>query len=181
MFRLGYNTNGLAHHRVLDALRLLADLGYEGVAITPDVGGLDLLELDRRLVADARRWAEELGLELAIETGARFALDARRKHRPTLLEDEPEERLRRIDYLLRAVELVASGGGVRNPDLMRRLAAALAPVTVVTSDERGLSSDYKEAIAFALLASARIDGIAGNVPEVTGAVRSVPLGKITEC
>ena len=35
----------------------------------------------------------------------------------------------------------------------------------------GLSADYKEAIAFALLASARIDGLAGNVPEVTGARR----------
>ena len=52
---------------------------------------------------------------------------------------------------------------------------------VVASDERGLSSDYKEAIAFALLASARIDGVAGNVPEVTGARRPVLLGKITEC
>ncbi len=78
-------------------------------------------------------------------------------------------------------ELVASGGGVRNPDLMGRLAAALAPVPVVASDARGLSSDYKEAIAFALLASARIDGIAGNVPEVTGAARPVLLGKVTEC
>ena len=78
-------------------------------------------------------------------------------------------------------ELVASSGGVRNPDLMGRLAAALAPVPVVTSDARGLSSDYKEAIAFALLASTRIDGIAGNVPEVTGAARPVLLGKVTEC
>ncbi|MFO1049705.1 MAG: anhydro-N-acetylmuramic acid kinase [Geminicoccaceae bacterium] len=83
--------------------------------------------------------------------------------------------------LLPAVELVASGGGVRNPDLMRRLAAAMAPVPVVASDARGLSADYKEAIAFALLASARVDGVPGNVPEVTGAARRVLLGKITEC
>ena len=83
--------------------------------------------------------------------------------------------------LLPTVELIASGGGVRNPDLMRRLAAAMGSVPVVASDERGLSADYKEAIAFALLASARVDGVPGNVPEVTGAARRVLLGKITEC
>jgi L-ribulose-5-phosphate 3-epimerase len=105
VFRLAYNTNGLAHHRLLDALRMLADLGYEGVAITPDVGRLDPLELDRRLVEDVRRWADELGLELALETGARFVLDPRRKHFPSLLEEAAEDRARRVDFLLRTVDL----------------------------------------------------------------------------
>ncbi len=110
MFRLAYNTNGLAHHRVLDALRMLADLGYEGVAITPDVGQLDPLQLDRRLVEDVRRWSEELGLELAIETGARFVLDPRRKHFPTLLEDAEEDRARRVRMLVACVDLAADLG-----------------------------------------------------------------------
>ena len=42
MLRFAYNTNGLAHHRVEDAMRILADLGYDGIAITPDVGQIDL-------------------------------------------------------------------------------------------------------------------------------------------
>jgi anhydro-N-acetylmuramic acid kinase len=70
---------------------------------------------------------------------------------------------------------------VHNADLMRRLGLAMAPVPVVTSDALGLSADYKEAIAFAILASARVDGIHGNLPEVTGATRPVLLGKVTEC
>ena len=37
--KLGYNTNGLAHHRLVDAIELLADLGYQSVAITLDAGG----------------------------------------------------------------------------------------------------------------------------------------------
>jgi anhydro-N-acetylmuramic acid kinase len=89
-----------------------------------------------------------------------------------------------IEYVaptLSPVEMVVSGGGVHNPDLMRRLELAMAPVPVVTSDALGLSADYKEAIAFALLASARVDGIHGNLPEVTGAARPVLLGKVTEC
>src|SRR4051794_14253850 len=39
--RLGYNTNGLAHHRLTDAIDLLADEGFESVALTLDAGALD--------------------------------------------------------------------------------------------------------------------------------------------
>lgn len=107
VFRLAYNTNGLAHHRLLDALRMLADLGYEGVAITPDVGQLDPLEPSPRLVDDVRHWSGALGLELAIETGARFVLDPRRKHWPTLLEPDPADRARRVRMLQRCIDLAA--------------------------------------------------------------------------
>jgi sugar phosphate isomerase/epimerase len=110
VFRLAYNTNGLAHHRLLDALRMLADLGYEGVAITPDVGQLDPLDPEPRQVEDVRHWSERLGLELAIETGARFVLDPRRKHFPTLLEVSPDDRARRIAMLTRSIDLAADLG-----------------------------------------------------------------------
>jgi sugar phosphate isomerase/epimerase len=105
MFRLGYNTNGLAHHRLLDSFELLAELGYEGVAITPDVGELDLYHLRPQFVAEVRRAAEDHGLSLAIETGARFVLDPRRKHRPNLLEESAPERDRRVDFLRRSIDL----------------------------------------------------------------------------
>jgi anhydro-N-acetylmuramic acid kinase len=81
---------------------------------------------------------------------------------------------------LRLDELVVSGGGARNPALMRRLAIAFSPVPVRTTDAYGLPVDHKEAIAFALLASARVDGVPGNLPAVTGARRPVLLGKVTE-
>src|SRR6185503_12341526 len=110
LFRLGYNTNGLAHHRVLDALELVAELGYEALSITPDVGQLDPSRLDREEVARVRARAEELGLELTLETGARFLLDPFRKHRPNLLDDEPAERARRVELLLRHVDLAADLG-----------------------------------------------------------------------
>ena len=109
MFRLAYNTNGLSHHRLPDALRLLHDLGYQGVAITPDVGNLDPFHLKEGEVEAVRALAGELGLVLTIETGARFLLDPRRKHRPSLLEEAAAERARRIDFLERSIDRTLDG------------------------------------------------------------------------
>lgn len=110
MFRFAYNTNGLAHHRLVDAFRLLADLGYRGVALTPDVGELDPLAPRADFVCTLRALATDLDLSLAVETGARFVLDSRRKHRPSLLEDAAHERERRIDHLRRSIDLAAELG-----------------------------------------------------------------------
>jgi anhydro-N-acetylmuramic acid kinase len=77
--------------------------------------------------------------------------------------------------------VVVSGGGARNPALMARLAARFDPVPVRTVDAYGLPIDAKEAIAFAILASERLDERPANLPSVTGAARQVLLGKIAEC
>jgi anhydro-N-acetylmuramic acid kinase len=76
--------------------------------------------------------------------------------------------------------VVVSGGGARNPALMTRLAARFAPIPVRRSDDHGLPVDAKEAIAFAILASERIDRRPTNMPSVTGASCYTLLGKITE-
>lgn len=103
--QLAYNTNGLAHHRLDDALALLADLGYDGVALTLDVGHLDPARATAAEVGAVARRLDELGLARAIETGARFVLDPARKHHPTLMEDEAEARQRRIDFLERCTAI----------------------------------------------------------------------------
>jgi sugar phosphate isomerase/epimerase len=110
VFRLGYNTNGLAHHRPHEALAMLAKLGYRGVAITPDVGLLDPLRPDPWLVRDLSLQARDLDLALAIETGARFVLDPLRKHRPSLLEDDAAGRARRVDFYRRSIDLAEAIG-----------------------------------------------------------------------
>lgn len=110
MFRLGYNTNGLAHHRLTEALELLAEIGYRAVALTPDVCHLDPYRsepAERRAIAEL---SAQLGLEVVIETGARFLLDPRRKHFPTLLETDAADRDRRVQFLLRCTDLAAELG-----------------------------------------------------------------------
>lgn len=108
--RFGYGTNGMHSHRLEDALAVLADLGYDGVALTLDHLHLDPYRPDLTgRVAHVRRRLEELGLSVVVETGARYILDPRRKHYPTLLHPAPEAS-RRVDYLHRAVEVAADLG-----------------------------------------------------------------------
>jgi anhydro-N-acetylmuramic acid kinase len=76
-------------------------------------------------------------------------------------------------------ELIASGGGVHNPQIMGHLAAFLPRVAISTSTDHGIDADAKEAIAFAVLAHETWRGRAANLPSATGARRAVPLGSIT--
>ncbi|MBI4165027.1 MAG: anhydro-N-acetylmuramic acid kinase, partial [Acidobacteria bacterium] len=74
--------------------------------------------------------------------------------------------------------LIVSGGGAKNKFLMKRLQELLPEITINPSDDFGLPIDAKEAIAFAILADRTMHGLPGNLPSVTGARRSVVVGKI---
>jgi anhydro-N-acetylmuramic acid kinase len=75
-------------------------------------------------------------------------------------------------------EVVASGGGIRNPVLMHLLADEL-DVPVRTTDELGIPSAAKEAYAFAVLGFLTVHGLGGTVPSCTGARHSSVLGSVT--
>jgi anhydro-N-acetylmuramic acid kinase len=78
-------------------------------------------------------------------------------------------------------ELVLSGGGSRNRTLVAMLNAQLSrvPCRILASDDLGLPSAAKEAVAFALLAWQTWHGLPGNVPSATGARRGVVLGRVS--
>jgi len=80
---------------------------------------------------------------------------------------------------VRATEVIASGGGTRNPVLMAMLGAELPGVGLRTSDEWGLPSAAKEAYAFAVLGFLTLHGLAGTDPTSTGARHPSVLGSIT--
>ena len=112
MLRYAYNTNGCAHHRLEDALDLIAGAGYDGVALTLDWHHLDVTADDYEVQAwNLGVMLRERGLGLVVETGARFILDPRRKHEPTLMSPEPEGRGRRLDMLTRALDVCAACDG----------------------------------------------------------------------
>jgi anhydro-N-acetylmuramic acid kinase len=79
------------------------------------------------------------------------------------------------------VDYIVAGGGTRNQALMRMLAADLTSFgcRVQTTDDHGIPSEAKEAVAFALLAWQTWHHLPGNVPAATGAAHPAILGQVT--
>ena len=78
-------------------------------------------------------------------------------------------------------ELIVSGGGTKNPTLLAMLRGELAPLGIElrSSNEFGIPSQAKEAVAFALLAYETWHRRPSNLPSATGARRAAVLGKIS--
>lgn len=109
--RLGYNTNGLAHHSLPTAIELLASLGYESIAITLDHACLNPFSPDHeREFKETAGLLKQHGLRSVIETGARYLLDPREKHQPTLVSPRSAGRPRRIEFLRHAIDTAAALG-----------------------------------------------------------------------
>ncbi|MFI8194967.1 sugar phosphate isomerase/epimerase family protein [Streptomyces sp. NPDC085942] len=148
---LGYGTNGLTDLRLDDALGLLADLGYEGVGLTLDHMHLDPLAPDlAERTRQVRRRLTSLGLRVTVETGARYVLDPRRKHGPSLLDPDPDARAARTALLVRAVDVAGELGahavhcfsgitppGTPTDTAWKRLTDAFVPV-LEASDRSGV-------------------------------------------
>jgi anhydro-N-acetylmuramic acid kinase len=82
-------------------------------------------------------------------------------------------------FAVKCEELIVSGGGAHNPQIMGRLAGFLPHVAIATSADYGIDVDAKEAVAFAILANETWRRRPSNLPAATGARRPVILGKIS--
>ena len=107
-FRIGYATSGFSCHRLEDAIEILAGLGYRAITLTLDVHHLDPFAPDLRgRTAALKKRLAALDLGVVVECGARFLLDSRQKHRPSLLD--PGGALRE-GFLRVAIEVAADLG-----------------------------------------------------------------------
>ncbi|WP_331772389.1 anhydro-N-acetylmuramic acid kinase (plasmid) [Embleya sp. NBC_00888] len=147
---------GRVDHALLD--RLLAEPYYR--LPPPKSTGKELFHADyvRDAVGDRAITTDDL-LATLTELTARLVADACREHGVT--------------------ELVAAGGGVRNPTLMRRIGEIAAPTRVRPIDDFGLPAQGKEAYLFALLGYLSVHGIDGTIASATGAATGSVLGSLT--
>jgi anhydro-N-acetylmuramic acid kinase len=83
------------------------------------------------------------------------------------------------DQGVRPTDLIVSGGGVHNPQIMAHLAGFLPGVAISTSTDHGIDADAKEAVAFAVLAYQTWRKRPSNLPSATGARHAVVLGSVT--
>lgn len=150
---LGYNTNGLAHHDPFDAIEVLAEIGYQSVALTVDhltltpFGNTYLATRQAELLAQTLSDAK---MHSVIETGARFLLNPRQKHEPTLISADAKGRDLRFEFLRHCIDVaqtlesgcVSLWSGRLLDDVPRdvamdRLVASLEPV-LDYADQRGV-------------------------------------------
>ena len=76
-------------------------------------------------------------------------------------------------------QLIVSGGGSHNPEIMGRLSDLLPETEVVLANTLGPSENAKEATAFAILAYETFHRRPANIPSATGAAKNCVLGKLS--
>ena len=138
----GYNTNGLADHPLTAAIELVAELGYPAVGITLDHHTMNPAgENLARQIVETRGLLTRYHLTSVVETGARFLLDPRHKHQPTMVSPAEANRLRRVNMLRKSIDIanllgahcVSFWSGTPTDDAprseqLRRLVESLRPV-----------------------------------------------------
>ena len=129
--KLGYNTNGFAHHPLPDAIDIIGKLGYESIAITLDYHALNPWDDDiDSQISMVRKKLNHHHLSCVIETGARFLLDKWKKHKPTLISKNRERSAIRMRFMKKAIHLgarleteaVSFWSGTPDPDTPREIA-----------------------------------------------------------
>lgn len=147
-----------------DLLQVLRDDPYFRSAPPKSTGfeHFNLAWLQERLVKTTSKKAiaaEDVQATLAALTASTIA-DAVQHHAPA------------------TERLLVCGGGVRNGHLMRLLADTMPAITIASTSAHGIEPGWVEAATFAWLAQRRLDGLAGNLPAVTGASAAAVLGGI---
>jgi anhydro-N-acetylmuramic acid kinase len=129
-------------------------------------------EFVREFLRSCRRCRKQDVVATATALTAKSIADALRRYGAENSGSAPKPAFR---------EMILSGGGAKNSALVAMLTSELAPIGLRLrfSDEFGLPSASKEAVAFAVLAYETWHRRASSVPSATGATRAAVLGKIS--
>ncbi len=110
--KFAFSTNAFRHFSLADAIRIVADAGYQGVEIMADVPHAFPLHLSPADVLDIRRTLDRCRIEISNINAFMHHADGDTYH-PSWIENDPALRAKRVDYTLRCIDL-ATELGARN-------------------------------------------------------------------
>lgn len=131
MFKLGYNTNGFTSHELTDAIDIIGNTGYQSIAVTIDNHSLNPWKTDlEEQISLVKSRLDRYQMATTIETGARFLLNPRKKHEPTLISQSRKDRNLRIQFIEKCLyiasrlnaETVSIWSGKKAPGIEESLA-----------------------------------------------------------
>ena len=106
--RIGYHTNGMTQHGLLDGLKLLAECGYQSAAINIDHGWLSPGDDNvKSNVQTVRSVLKQNKMNCVVEATSNYLLDSDRRNFPTLMEHDPGLVESRMRYLKYCVDIAA--------------------------------------------------------------------------
>ena len=107
--KLAFSTNAFRKYSLVESIRILAALGYEGVEIMADVPHAFPLHLNDKDIEEIRRTLDENRLEISNINAFMHHADGDTYH-PSWIEADPALRAKRVDYTLRCIDLAAKLG-----------------------------------------------------------------------
>lgn len=112
MLRFAFNTIGCADHALGDAIDLIGEAGYQAVVLTLNSHHMNPFQEGWEKRAEALRdTLVAADLSLVVDANARFLLNPRDRHEPSLLSADEAGRARRIEYISRAIKVCSICGG----------------------------------------------------------------------
>lgn len=105
MFKLAYNSNGFIQYRLEEAIGHLAEIGFEGVEVSLHRDHLDPLYHSDTYLDNIKAALDRSGMKIvALHTGGKNVC-SEIDFEPSLISDSKKDRLRRIEFIVKSVEL----------------------------------------------------------------------------
>lgn len=109
--KFAFSSNAFLRTSLVDAIRIVASIGYDGIEIMADVPHAYPLNLTDKDIITLRRELEKNNLEISNINAFMHHADGDTYH-PSWIEKDPLLRTKRVDYTLRCIELAGALGAL---------------------------------------------------------------------
>ncbi len=102
--KFAFSSNAFTRHSLAETIRIISDIGYEGIEIMADVPHAYPSRLSGKDIERIRDLLAEKGLRISNLNAFMHNADGDTYH-PSWIEKDPAERARRVDFTLQCIDL----------------------------------------------------------------------------